>query len=352
MLRFARLLPTVVLLVVLLALPGRARAQAQDACADQAQAQVLFDEGQRLYKESKFDAACGKLESSIKLCPRFLGARGRLAECYEQTGRLASAWAAWRDVAGIAAKSGNDKDRARTDLASRRAAALEPRLAHISVRLAPGNETKGLTIHRDGQPVEKASLGMAVPVDAGTHHVEATAPGYIGWRIDIGIVDGALVPVDVPALVEEPKPPEAGRVVIDPAAQQAADETARQRRRDRRITAMIAGGVGVVAVGVGAFFGIDAMGKASDSKKDPYNCSSDGACPTSDGVALLEDARRSARTADILIGVGVVALGAGAAIWFTAPEAPEERAATSARATRFTPALASDSFGLIVSGSF
>jgi len=349
--RIARLLPLATLLAAWLAAPGRAHAQA-DVCADQAQAQVLFDEGQRLFKESKFDAACGKLESSIRLCPRFLGARGRLAECYEQTGRLASAWASWRDVAGIAQKSGNDKDRARAELATKRAQTLEARLAHISVRLAPGNTTKGLVVRRDGQPVEGASLGVALPVDAGTHHVEASAPGYLSWRIDIGIVDGASVPIEVPALVPEPKPPAASeRLVKDPAAQAAADDAARQRRKDRQITALVIGGVGVVALGVGSVFGIDALAKTSDSKKDPYLCSDDGACPSEDGVALLEDARRSARTADLLIGAGLIAAGAGVALWFTAPRAPEE-GGLAASSARLTPSVGSGALGLVVSGAF
>lgn len=348
--RIARLLPLATLLVVGLAAPGRAHAQA-DVCADQAQAQVLFDEGQRLFKEQKFDAACGKLESSIRLCPRFLGARGRLAECYEQTGRLASAWASWRDVAGIAQKSGNDKDRARADLAAKKAQTLEARLAHISVRLAPGNTTRGLVIRRDGQPVDGASLGVALPVDAGTHHVEASAPGFVSFRIDVGIVDGASVPIEVPALVPEPKAPEAGeRLVKDPAAQAAADAAARQRRKDRQITAIVIGGVGVVALGVGTFFGLDALSKTSDAQDPPYNCGDDGACPNEGGVALLEDARRSARTADILIGAGLIAAGAGVALWFTAPSAPEEGA--PAASARLTPSVASGSLGLVVSGAF
>jgi serine/threonine-protein kinase len=350
--RIARFLPAATLLVVWLAAPGRAHAQA-DVCADQPQAQVLFDEGQRLFKESKFDAACGKLESSIRLCPRFLGARGRLAECYEKTGRLASAWASWRDVAGIAQKSGNDKDRARADLASKRAQALEARLAHISVKLAAGNTTKGLAILRDGKPVEGATLGVALPVDAGTHHVEASAPGFLPWRIEIGITDGASVPIEVPALAPEPEAPVANdRLVKDPAAQAAADDAARKRRKDRQITAIVVGGVGVVALGVGTFFGVDALGKTSDAKDAPYLCSDDGACPSPEGVALLEDARRSARTADLLIGAGIVAVGAGVALWFTAPHAPEEGAPAAGTSARLAPSVGAGSLGLVVSGGF
>jgi hypothetical protein len=113
----------------------------------------------------------------------------------------------------------------------------------------------------------------------------------------------------------------------------------------------VVGGVGVVALGVGTFFGIDALSKTNDSTGAPYNCTSDGACPDESGVGLLEDARRSARTADLLIGAGIVAVGAGVALWFTAPRAPEEAAAPGT-ATRLVPSVGAGSFGVVVSGGF
>jgi serine/threonine-protein kinase len=144
----------------------------------------------------------------------------------------------------------------------------------------------------------------------------------------------------VPALAPEPEAPVANdRLVKDPAAQAAADDAARQRRKDRQITAIVVGGVGVVALGVGTFFGVDALGKTSDAKDAPYLCSDDGACPSPEGVALLEDARRSARTADLLIGAGIVAVGAGVALWFTAPHAPEEGAPAAGTSARLAPSV-------------
>src|SRR5882724_4165659 len=71
---------------------------------DPAAAQALFDEGRALMKTQRFAEACPKLKESQRLDPG-IGTQFRLADCYEQQGKIASAWAAFLEVASLAAAS-------------------------------------------------------------------------------------------------------------------------------------------------------------------------------------------------------------------------------------------------------
>src|SRR5688500_4668076 len=81
-------------------------APAPVAADPKAEAQVLFDQGIVLFKEGKYVQACGALEASVEKSPG-LGARGKLAECYEKIDKLAKAWALYREVAGAAKREGD-----------------------------------------------------------------------------------------------------------------------------------------------------------------------------------------------------------------------------------------------------
>src|SRR5262249_53951071 len=160
-------------LATLLALAAPAHAQsAGDESQKKAAATVLFDEGKEAAKAGDLPRACAKFEASIAVLPQ-LGTRLNLADCYEKTGRLASAWAEFREAASLASKRGES---AREDFAREHVTALEPRLSRLTIKLAPALHTVELRVTRDGVVVLPALLDTAVPVDTGTHVVSASAP--------------------------------------------------------------------------------------------------------------------------------------------------------------------------------
>src|SRR5262249_8674230 len=94
-----------------------ARAQGPDPAQI---AEDRFQEGRPRMNEARVADACPLFEESHRAAPSF-GALFNLAECHEQLGRTASAWAEFRGAEALAQASGQT---ARRDKAARRAAAL------------------------------------------------------------------------------------------------------------------------------------------------------------------------------------------------------------------------------------
>ena len=85
----------------------------------------------------------------------------------------------------------------------------------------------------------------------------------------------------------------------------------------KRIGALVAGGAGVVAVGIGTVFGLRAKSKHDEAIKicpDPQ-------CPDRDGVQRWNDAISAGNVATIAFIVGAVGVAGGVALWVVgAPE--------------------------------
>src|SRR3954464_2718599 len=146
-------LACVLIVVVVEASPPRAVA----ADTDEAAARALFAEARRLAAAGDYADACPKFEASFRLNPG-IGTNFNLADCMEHTGRIATAWARFLDVAAATRLAGQPE---REQVARDRAAALEPHLAHLTVRVAA--PAPGLVIARDDVDLPPSSWEMAVP---------------------------------------------------------------------------------------------------------------------------------------------------------------------------------------------
>jgi hypothetical protein len=292
-------------------------AGAQDKSdGSRADAEALFNQGRDLMTAGKFAEACPKLEASQQLDPG-LGTMLNLADCYEKTGRTASAWAEYREAIPLARAAGSQP---RLDLATERAQALQERLSTLTIRAISGDDGDAhLEIRRDGVALQEAELGAPIPVDPGEHVIEAAAPGRRPWSSKVQVTgDAAKVSVEVPPLQATgggSAPLDARPVATTPATTTAA-RSERQPGSAQRVTALVLGGAGVVGVGLGAFFGLQASRKWSDAKGEcadyPYGCS-----------ARAADLRSSAHSAGALSTIAFVAGGAllatGVVLYVTAP---------------------------------
>jgi hypothetical protein len=288
---------------------------------NRAAAEALFNQGRDLMTAGKYVEACPKFEASQQLDPG-LGTMLNLAECYEKTGRTASAWAEYREAIPLARAAGS---KARQDLATERAQALQERLSTLTIRaMRSDQESAHLEVRRDGVVLQEAELGSPIPVDPGEHVIEAAAPGKQPWssKVQVG-GDAAKLVVEIPALAaagDAPasNPPASAATALAPTTEPPADRP--RSGSAQRTSGLVLGGAGVVGIGLGTFFGLQASSKWSDAKAActdyPYGCSSNG-----------QDLRSSARSAATVSTVGFIAGGAllatGLVLYFTAPKQRE-----------------------------
>ncbi len=262
-------------LVLVLACGPMIATSAQAQGDGSAMAETLFREGRRLMDQKRFDDACPKLAESHRMDPA-TGTLLALALCHEGQGKSASAWAEYTDAAARARAEGS---KSREDAARKRAAALEANLSRLTIRVANESASiEGLEIRRDGVAQPKASWGMAVPVDPGDHVIEASAPGRMPLRLEVkvGAARDSKEAV-VPALaVAEAAPPPVAPTATPPTAGSAApvapatpeSNPPHNGSSGLRTAGWVVGGLGLVGIGIGSYFAVQAMGKKSDSDAD------------------------------------------------------------------------------------
>ncbi len=270
-------------------------------------------------KQSSFPDACPKLEESNRIDPA-VGTLLYLGECYERTGRTASAWATFREAASLANTSGQ-ADRAR--VASSRAQEIEPKLSRLSVELAPEvARLSGVVVKRGPQRIEPQLYGVPLPVDPGEYRIEVSAPGYETWSTPISVAaGGASASVRVPGLVKAADAPApvgptaaAAATQEQPQTSPASSDAKSQGLTTQQTLGLVSAGVGVVGVGVGTFFGIRAI---SRNNKAEDHCPKGDLCNDQEGVDLTNRAHKDATIANIGFIAGGVLLATGAVLYFT-----------------------------------
>jgi hypothetical protein len=304
----------------------RAFAQSDDAAA----AQALFEEGKKALQAGDFNTACPKLAESQKLDPG-AGTLFMLAVCHEKAGLTASAWAEFLEVVTEAQRAGGAENLKRVET----------------------GKLAGLSIKRDDKPVRQATWGVALPVDPGTHTIEVTATGKQKWtsQIEVG-AQADSKSIAVPGLEDDTTNTTTGNGETETKTDESSKETPQANKDDgsgKRIAGLVVGGIGVVGIGLGSFFGVQALSKSSTAKTDCMTV-----CTQTD-VNNNNDAKSAALISDIGIGAGVVALGIGAFLYFTAPSAPSPAASPAAPARNtfsITPYFAREGGGAAVLATF
>ncbi len=327
-------------------------AMAQNA-NDKAAAEALFDQGKTLMAAGNYAAACPKFSESLRL-DAGVGTSLWLAECYERSGKTASAWAQFREAAATAVRNGDPREK----IARERAARLEPGLAKLIILVPKNAASATLKVTRDGEEVGRPLWGTPVPIDPGEHTLAATDAGKKTWStVTYVAASPNPVSVAVPVLDDapgQPPAPEGERGVAsgNDAAAAGAERPSSQPVRDPgfRAAGLTVGAAGVVGVGVGAAFGLVAISKLNAS-----NSPSDGGCRpatphdicNSTGLTERSAAQSAATASTIGFVVGGAAIAGGALLYFLAPKV-EPKAASA----RIVPLAGPGGAGLAVSGAW
>jgi serine/threonine-protein kinase len=329
------------LLVSIAALAGTVSRSA--AATDPAAATMLFNEARHLAASGRYPEACPKFEESQRLDPG-IGTQFNLADCYEHTSRLASAWALFLDVASAAGGTGQA---ARESVARKRAAALEPRLSKLTIE-APRNAA-GLEVRRNGEVLGASVWNSPIPVDPGSYTIEASAPGRKKWSTLVTVGrNGATVTVAIPILEERsppssPAPPADGATAgTDTSAPPSASPSSGESMSVERTVALALGGAGVVGIGIGSFFGLRSIAKHSDYE----TLCAGNPCPAAAGP-LHDQAVAAGNASTVAFVLGGALIAGGAVLWLVAPQP-----ASSSVALRVVPAVGSSAAGAMVAGAW
>lgn len=175
-----------------------------------AQAGGIPAEAEKLYKEAAaamikkdYATACPKFEQVTRFVPDGGGVRLNLAECYEEQGKLASAYTAYQ-LAETLAKKDNRKDREKS--AAKGAERVKPKLATLTLTVPDAvRALPEVRISLDGEPLNEKVWGVPVPVDKGAHAIVASAKGYLPATVSVEVPkDGVASSATVPGLSPEP----------------------------------------------------------------------------------------------------------------------------------------------------
>lgn len=259
-------------LPILLALSGPAAADDQS--------DRLFAEGRALVSQSKPDEACAKFQQAYAIDRHGIGILLNIGLCNERQGKVATAVKHYREVVDHAEEQNNlDAKQAAVE----RLAVLAPIVPRVTIT---GVVIEGETIVVDDQAVPPGE----VELDPGDHRIVASAPGFSVYETHVRADIGKKATVEIPHL--------------DKAS----------HRKLYGTIGMAAGGAFVATSAI--LFGV------AHSRYDsafPDHCDHvTGGCDH-EGQQTTDSARSLGNVGTVFGVVGLVAVAAGAALYFTAP---------------------------------
>jgi hypothetical protein len=309
-----------------------ARAQEGAATPEEARRTALFKEGFDAASAGRWADAREKFAAAlaIRSSPKVLFS---LAQAEEQLGQLA---AASRDYGRAldGAKAANEAEVVAAASSAR--TALEPRVPTVRVVV---QGTPGATAKLDDQPM---AVGTPVPVDPGTHRLVVSAPGMRDAQATVAISEKQRL--DVPVRFEA-----AGSETTAPAPVPvpASDDASRPEGGEHgafpwRTVGLVAAGVGVVTLGVGSYFGLQA--KSKNDQSNSSGCSADNCSPAA--AQTRRDAITAGNTSTALFVVGGVLAAGGIVLWLVAPSSE------SGSGVSVTPVALGSGGGLVLGGGW
>ncbi len=273
-----------------------------------------FQRGRALMAEKRYAEACSEFEQSQRLDPQ-PGTLFNLADCEAQLGKLATAWARYRELAR------NDANSERRAESAHLAAELAPRVPKLVIALT--TRPAGTHVAIDG--VESTNLiGAEIPVDLGDHAIVATAPGFHEAHETASVtVEGKVTRIGVTLTpgVDAPRSDDDSLHPVVPPPVSTG------HRRAGKIAIIAGAGVTVAGLVVGGF-----------TYTTWHHAETCTAC---DRPSLSHEARTLGDVSTGVVIAGLASAGVGLYLW---------RSATSSAVV--TPRADRDQVGVAVSGQF
>lgn len=290
--------------------------------------------------EGKYAEACPSFEKALALNPG-AGTKFNLAECYEKTGRPATALSLFREVESVTRQVAQHE---RSAVAKQRADDLERRVPTVVVRAPWLASVPRAAVTLDGRPLTLNDVEKPIRVDFGKHVAVATVDADHETRAEVVIErEGESKTLALAAPVAPPEPraaaPAPPSVATDARADHPAEPPATSAGGTQRTIGIALGGGGLVAIAVGTVVALSAKSSYEDAT---------ATCGTSCPAPLAtraNDARAQADLGGIVMGGGAALVAAGAVLFLTAPKG-------TTRSVGVAPTADRTSFGLAATGAF
>lgn len=321
--------------LVLAAASATAHADKPDSKADRADA--LFKKGKRLLAEKRYADACAAFEDSDRTDPG-IGAKVNVARCYEEWGKLGTAWRWYADAERMALDTKDPRAKKIHTLI----AELEPDVPKLTIKLPPNASPVNLGLTLDGARLDPGALGTAQRVDPGPHQIAYNLNGQpLEKTVAIERANAIDVVLDPPARHRTPRHTPDG----DTEPDDADTDASRDPGRNRRWIGLGVAGAGAVALGVAGIVTLRARSDYHHALDAHCRGDKDMCDPT--GQAAADRARHRANLATIVSLGGVAAVAGGLAIYFLAPHAAHDE-----HALYLTPEVSTEHGSLVFGGTF
>jgi tetratricopeptide (TPR) repeat protein len=299
------------------------------ATAHADRADELFKKGKKLLAEKQYAEACIAFEDSDRIDPG-IGAKLNVARCYQEWGKLATAWR-WFSAAEKMAAQAKD---ARAQKIHELVTEVDASVPRLTVRIP--NEPGGV-VKIDGLQLDTGASGAEQRVDPGPHQVDYIINGAKQTKV-IPVERGGSseVAFEPPAKVNLPAPvPEPVR---EPRGQPPGQK--------QQWIGLGMAGAGVLTLGVASVVALGARG----DYKDAISSHCDGASDHCDDVGLRDtrSARHQANIATVVTVISLAVVGGGALVYFKAPKAGPR----AEQALYLAPSISGAGNGLVLGGAF
>jgi hypothetical protein len=297
-------------------------AAAQPTEAELAAARNLFEEALALEDEGRWADALERVKK-VAAVKTTAAVRFHLALCNEKLGHLVAAFNEFgRAEADAAAEGSPDAKRIESN-SQKHAAELKARIPTVVLHMPPGVASVEAKI--DGASIEAALFGAPIPLDPGAHSIVVHAEGRAPFEQSLKLAEGEGRVVDVQL------PERASETVVTSAPSTASSPLP--------WIALSVGGAALV--GAGVMYGLRA---SAISDLDSACAPARSQCPD-DKSDVRDHGKTYNLVGNVLLGVGVAAVGTSVALFLLAPS---DKTSSSSSGSTGAPKLVSAE--LIVTG--
>ena len=185
----------------------------------------------------------------------------------------------------------------------------------FSAKDPKGADLSAVKVTMDGEVLSERLEGTALSIDPGEHSFTFEAAGQPPVTKKLVIVEGQKDRRELVTFgADQPGTGTPMTAPSQPALPAPSAESGGAGMGTQKVLALVAGGIGVVGLGIGTAFGVVALSKKSDAQNVCPN-----QCSTPDGVDKWNSATSTGNVSTVALIVGGVGIAGAAVLWFTAP---------------------------------